>query len=164
MDISEFQPGDKDLVNVFIESEKDSKSYYKYDVKKGMFTLKKVLKTPFPGSFGFIPKTHHVDGEPLDVLVLASDSIEKGIIVEARPIGMIRMKSEIPDDILIAVPIADSNFKDLKDLSKVDTNLMKSLKAFLEEFKEMKMENSFDSDHAKNAVRRAIELYRRNLS
>ena len=77
---------------------------------------------------------------------------------------MIRMKSEIPDDILIAVPIADSNFKDLKDLSKVDTNLMKSLKAFLEEFKEMKMENSFDSDHAKNAVRRAIELYRRNLS
>ena len=163
MDISEVQPGDKDLVNVFIESEKDSKNYYKYDTKKGMFTLKKVMKTTFPGSFGFIPKTHHVDGQPMDVLMLASDSIEQGIVVEARPIGMIRMKAEIPDDILVAVPVADSEFEKLKDLSKVDNDTMKSLKAFLEEFKEMKVENVFDSDHAKNAVRRSIELYRRSL-
>jgi inorganic pyrophosphatase len=163
MDISELQPGNKDLVNVFVESEKGSKNYYKYDAKKGMFTLKKVLKTPFPGSFGFIPKTHHVDGETLDVLILASDSIEQGIIVEARPIGMIRMKSEIPDDILVAVPIADNEFKDVTDLSKVDNDTMKSLKAFVEEFKEMKVENVFDSEHAENAVRRSIELYRRSL-
>jgi inorganic pyrophosphatase len=163
MDISEVQPGNKDLVNVFVESVKGSKSYYKYDAKKGMFTLKKVLKTPFVGSFGFVPKTHHVDGESLDVLLLASESIEQGIAVEARPIGMVRMKSEIPDDVLVAVPTADNDFRNVKDLSKIDEGLMKSLKAFLEEFKEMKVENMFDSEHAKNAVRRSIELYQRNL-
>ena len=70
MDISKQEPGTKDLVNVFIESEKGSKSYYKYNDGTGLFKLKKVLKLPFTGSFGFIPKTHHIDADPLDVIVL----------------------------------------------------------------------------------------------
>ena len=164
MNISEIEPGDMEAVNVFIESEKGSKSYYKYDGKTGMFNLKKVMKLPFTGSFGFIPKTHHVDGEPLDVIVLASDSIEQGIVVQSRPIGLIRMKSEIPDEILVAVPIADSEFEDLIDLSEVNENIMKELKEFLEQFKDMKVEDVFDSEHAKKAIRRSIELYQKEFS
>lgn len=163
MDISNIGPGNKDVVNVFVESEKGSKSYYKYDRKAGMFKLKKVLKTEFPGSFGFIPKTHHVDAEPLDVLLLASASVEKGIAVEARPIGMVRMKAQIPDDVLVAVLVADSEYEKVKDISSIGEDEMKGLKAFLEEFKEMKVENVFDSEHAKKAVRRSIELYQRSL-
>jgi len=163
MDISKIEPGDTEVVNVFVESEKDSKSYYKYDSKTGMFNLKKVLKLPFTGSFGFIPKTHHVDGEPLDVLILASEAIEQGIVVEARPIGLIRLKAEIPDEVLVAVSTADSEFDNVKNLSEVSDNIMKNLRTFLEEFKDMKIENIFDSDHAKKAVRRSIELYQRNL-
>jgi inorganic pyrophosphatase len=163
MDISKIEPGDMDVVNVFMESEKGSKSYYKYDSKTGMFNLKKVLKSQFPGSLGFIPKTHHVDGELLDVLVLASDSMEQGIVVQARPIGLIRMRSEIPDDILIAASVADSDFEKITDLSKIDESTLKSLKEFLEEFKGMKVENVFDSEHAKKAVRKSIELYQKEF-
>lgn len=162
MDISRVEPGNSDVVNVFIECEKDSKSFYKYDTRTGMFNLKKVLKLPFTGSFGFVPKTHHVDGEPLDVLILASESIEQGIVVEARPIGLVRLKAEIPDEILVAVFTADSGFEKVKNLSDVGEDVIKSLKAFLEEFKGMKVENIFDSDQAKKAVRRSIELYQRS--
>ena len=107
MDISRVEPGNEETVNVFTETEKGSKSYYKYDQNSGMFTLKKVLKSAFPGSFGFVPRTHHVDGEAMDVLILVSDSIQQGIIVQARPIGLIRMKGEVPDEVLIAVSLAE---------------------------------------------------------
>ena len=60
MDISKVEPGNEDSVNVFTETEKGSKSYYKYNKESGMFMLQKVLKTEFPGTFGFVPKTHHV--------------------------------------------------------------------------------------------------------
>ncbi|MFH0928839.1 MAG: inorganic diphosphatase [Candidatus Aenigmatarchaeota archaeon] len=164
MDISKLEPGTKDLVNVFVESEKGSKSYYKYDQKTGFFNLEKVLKLPFTGSFGFVPKTHHVDANTLDVMILASDSIKQGIVVQARPIGIVRLKAQIPDDVLIAVSIADKEYEKLKDISEVDDDTVKNLKAFLEEFKELKVENVLDSVHAKNSVRRSMELYQRSVN
>jgi len=163
MDISRQDPGNQDLVNVFIESEKGSKSYYKYDKKTGMFKLKKVLGIPFPGSFGFVPKTHHVDAESLDVLILVSDSLQQGIVVEARPIGMIRLKAEIPDEVVIAVSVADKEYEKINDLAEVGEETVKSLKKFLEEFKGMKTDNVFGKEHAKKAVRRSIELYQRSM-
>ena len=162
MDISKQEPGTKDLVNVFIESEKGSKSYYKYNEQTGLFKLKKVLKLPFTGSFGFIPKTHHIDADPLDVIVLMSDPIQQGIVVEARPIGLVRLKAEIPDEILVAVSIADKEYEKVKDIDDIDMGTMKSLKAFLVEFKDKKIDQVFGADHAKKAVRRSIELYQRS--
>ena len=153
MDISKQEPGTKDLVNVFIESEKGSKSYYKYNEQTGLFKLKKVLKLPFTGSFGFIPKTHHIDADPLDVIVLMSDPIQQGIVVEARPIGLVRLKAEIPDEILVAVSIADKEYEKVKDIDDIDMGTMKSLKAFLVEFKDKKIDQ---------VVRRSIELYQRS--
>ena len=64
----------------------------------------------------------------------------------------------------MAVPIADSEFEDLIDLSEVNENIMKELKEFLEQFKDMKVEDVFDSEHAKKAIRRSIELYQKEFS
>ncbi|MBN2203124.1 MAG: inorganic diphosphatase [Candidatus Aenigmarchaeota archaeon] len=162
MDITRLEPGTKDIVNVFIESEKGSKSYYKYDPKTGLFNLNKLLKLPFTGSFGFVPKTHHIDANTMDVIILASDSIKQGIVVQARPIGIVRLKAPIPDEVLIAVSLADGEYKNVKDISDIDEETMKNLKSFLEEFKELKVDNVLDSQHAKNSVRRSIELYQRS--
>ena len=100
----------------------------------------------------------------MDVLILVSDSIQQGIVVQARPIGIVRMRSQIPDEVLVAVSIADEAYDDLCDLSKVDDATMKSIKAFLEEFKGLKVENILDSKHARNAVRRSIELYEKGMT
>jgi inorganic pyrophosphatase len=161
MDISKIGPGNKDLVNVFVESVKGTKSYYKYDKKMDVFVLKKILEVPFPGSYGFIPRTHHIDAKPMDAMIISSDPINKGIIVQAKPIGMIRLRSEIPDDVLIVVAIADMKFEKIKDLSTLNKDILDNLKAFLEQFKELKIENVFDSERAKKAVGRSIELHRK---
>ena len=161
MDISKIEPGDKYMINVFIESVKDSTNYYRYDDKLGLFTLKRILKVPFPGCYGFIPRTHHIDAKLMDVLLLTSGQIQKGTVVPAKPIGLMRLRAEIPDDVLIAIPLADKEFDDIKDISSINKETLDKFKVFLEQFKELKVENIYDSEHAKRSVERAIEMYKK---
>lgn len=158
MDISKIDPGFPNKVNILITSEKGSKDYCVFDEKSEMFILKKVLSEPFPGFYGFVPRTHHVDGEPLDVLVLTSESFKQGIVIQARPIGLIRLRGNIPDDILITM--LDTETRDLLSLNKEE---IESLKNFLEEFKGKEVENVFGVEHARKAVERSIELYKREF-
>jgi len=160
MDISKIEAGDISKLNVFIESMKGSKNYYRYDDVTGTFILQKVLKQEFPGCYGFIPRTHHVDAKPLDVLILTTEPLELGVVIKVRPIGVIRFKSEIPDDVLIAVPLNEKKYNDIKDVTKLSKDILKKLKIFLEDFKGLIIERVFDAQRAKNAVRRAIELHK----
>jgi len=163
MDILKLEPGDVNRINVFIECLKDSRDFCKYDKKTEGFVLKKVLKSSFPGCYGFVPKTHHIDAEPLDVIVLTSSPLQQGIVLQARPIGIVRLKNKIIDDILIAVSLADKKFEKLFDLTKLQKNILAKIKNFLEEFKNMEVENIFDAEHAKRSVEHAIELYKKEF-
>jgi len=161
MDTTKIEPGDGDVVNVFITCVKGSKDFYEYDKKTDNFILKRVLNISFPGVYGFISKTHHIDAEPLDTLVLTSDQIQQGIVLPARPIGIIRMKSNVPDDVLIAVPISDRSFEGVNDATKISN--LEEIKKFLEAFKGLKVEYVFDSEHAKKSVGVAINLYKKEF-
>ena len=161
MDISKTEPGDKDSVNVFIECVKDSKDFYEYDSETDTFTLRRVLDLPFPGVYGFVPKTHHIDAEPLDVLVLISNNIQQSVVLPARPVGVIRIKGNVPDDILIAVPIVDKSFEGIDDISKI--NNLEEIKRFLETFKGSHVEFVFDVNHAKKSIEAAINLYKKEF-
>jgi len=161
MDISKIEPGNKDVVNVFIECVKNSKDFYEYDPKTETFILRKVLDITFPGVYGFIPNTHHIDAEPLDVLVLVSNDIQQGIVLPARPIGVIRLKGNVPDDVLIAVPISDKTFNRINDITKLSN--IEDIKKFLERFKGLRVEYVFDAKHAKRSIDVAIELYKKEF-
>jgi len=161
MEINKLNPGSSDKINVFITSEKGSRSYCEFDEKSGTFILKKVLSQPFPGSYGFIPKTHHIDAEPLDALVLTIEHLEQGIVVQARPIGLIRLKGTIPDDILITVLINDRMFEKAQDLLTLNEEELEELKNFLEELKGKEFQNFFGPSHAKKSFEHALELYQR---
>ncbi len=69
---------------------------------------------PYPGNYGFVPRTllpkdAGGDGDPLDVLVLGP-ALERGTVVSARLLGVLRMKDGgETDDKLIAV-LPDSPF------------------------------------------------------
>ncbi|NIM47355.1 MAG: hypothetical protein GTN40_04345 [Candidatus Aenigmarchaeota archaeon] len=161
MDISKIEPGGKNTVNVFIKCIKGTKDFYEYDKKTETFMLKKVLEIPFPGAYGFIPKTHHIDAEPLDVLVLVSNQIQQGVVLPARPVGVIRLKGDVPDDVLIAVPISDKSFEQINDISQIEN--LEELKRFLESFKESTVEYVFDAEHAKKSIETAINLYKKGV-
>ena len=78
---------------VVIEIPKGSKAKYEFDKETGLIKLDRVLytSTHYPHNYGFIPLTYCEDGDPLDVLVLCSESLAPLTILKARPIGFLEM-------------------------------------------------------------------------
>src|SRR3989344_9062836 len=94
-------------INVLVEI--PAGSFIKYEMNKedGYIHVDRFSYTSmaFPGNYGFIPQTHGEDGDPLDVLLLASYSVHPGTVVPARVIGMLEMEDEEGIDTkIIAVP------------------------------------------------------------
>ena len=60
-----------DNVTAVIEIPRGSRNKYELDKTSGMIRLDRVLYSAvhYPGDYGFIPRTLHEDGDPLDVLV-----------------------------------------------------------------------------------------------
>ena len=75
----------------------------------------------YPGNYGMIPRTllpkeQGGDGDPLDVLLLGP-ALERGAVVSARPIGVLRLlDGGESDDKILAVPFAGP----LSDVSSID--------------------------------------------
>ena len=76
-----------------VEISKGSKKKYELDKATGLIILDRVLytSTHYPANYGFIPRTYGDDGDPLDVLVLCSESLDPLTLVQCYPIGYISM-------------------------------------------------------------------------
>lgn len=98
-----------DDFNVVIEIGSHSQPI-KYEVNKetGMVAVDRFLGTAmfYPCEYGFIPHTLSEDGDPVDVLVISPYSLQPGIIIRCRPIGLLRMTDESGKDAkILAVPV-----------------------------------------------------------
>ena len=96
-----------------IEISKGGKNKYELDKETGMLKLDRVLftSTHYPANYGFIPRTYADDGDPLDVLVLCSETIQPMTLVECKPIGVLNMiDNDSCDEKIIAVPVNDPNY------------------------------------------------------
>src|SRR3954454_5191619 len=99
-------------------------SHLKYEVDKptGMLRLDRVLSSAvhYPANYGFIPRTHADDGDPLDILVLMLEAVFPLTIVRARAIGGLRMIDDKGgDDKIVAVCVDDpavAQFQTMKEL------------------------------------------------
>ena len=93
--------------DVTIEIPKGSRNKYEVDHHSGRIRLDRTLftATQYPADYGFIDDTLGQDGDPLDALVLLSESTFPGCLISARAIGMFRMTDEKgPDDKVLASP------------------------------------------------------------
>ena len=77
-------------VYAIIETPRNSSNKYEYDPELGAFVLDRVLANSvhFPGDYGYIPSTIAEDGDPMDVLVVASGPSQPGMLILVRPIGL----------------------------------------------------------------------------
>jgi inorganic pyrophosphatase len=82
------EPG---LVHVVVETPAGSRNKFKFDEKRGLFLLHKLLPigAAFPFDFGFIPGTRAEDGDPLDVMVLSDEPTFTGCLLTVRLLGTI---------------------------------------------------------------------------
>jgi len=133
-------PGTPHSVYVVVEIPKGSRNKYEYDEQTGVFKLDRVLYSPlhYPGDYGLVPQTLYEDGDPLDVLVMVSEPTFPGCVIQARPLGLLRMLDRgIADDKVLAVPATDPLFSDYVDLSNVPRHFLTEVAHFFKTYKDL---------------------------
>lgn len=123
-----------------IEISKGSKNKYELDKYSGALILDRILytSTHYPQNYGFIPRTLAGDGDPLDVLVLCSESIVPLAVLECYPIGILEMLDcGSNDQKIIAIAQGDPFYNSFKDLSDMPEHVLQEIKHFFKVYKEL---------------------------
>ena len=153
---------------VVIEIPKGSKNKYELDKETGLLRLDRVLYSAvyYPADYGFIPRTFCGDGDPLDALVLSQEPVFPMTIVEARAIGVMRMRDEKGvDDKIVAVSVRDPAFADYTDKSQLPQHLLRELQRFFVDYKvlenkEVVLDDLLGPREAVQVIREGLAMYR----
>ena len=154
---------------VVIEVPKGSKNKYELDKETGLLRLDRVLYSAvhYPANYGFVPRSFCGDGDPLDVLVLGQEPVYPLTIVEARPIGVIRMRDDKGlDDKILAVNVRDPAVSDYTDHIQLPSHVGRELKRFFQDYKvleekSVEVEDLLGPAEAIKILRDSLEHYRR---
>lgn len=157
----------KDNFIAVIEISKGGKNKYELDKTTGMLRLDRVLYTAthYPANYGFIPRTYAGDHDPLDVLVLCQEKIISLALVEAYPIGVLKMiDGDEYDEKIIAVAKQDPFLNEYKDITEVPTHISAEIMHFFEVYKQLEgKQTSVDKimgrEEAERIIQECIENY-----
>jgi inorganic pyrophosphatase len=146
-------------------------SHLKYEVDKptGLLRLDRVLYSAvfYPANYGFIPRTHADDGDPLDILVLMQDPVEPLTIVRARALGGLRMVDDKGgDDKIVAVCVDDPAYAHYTSMRALPPHVLAELDRFFRDYKALEhkrveVENFYDQDRALAIIAEARAAYQR---
>ena len=128
------------IIYVVVEIPRKSRNKYEYDEQVGFMKLDRVLfsSLEYPGDYGFIPRTLHRDGDPLDVLVMNTESTFSGCVIEARPLGVFRLIDKgDEDDKILAVPHTDPVFDEYRTLEDVPSHFLEEVAHFFSVYKDL---------------------------
>jgi len=159
--------GEKDIINVIIEIPKGSKNKYEIDKETGLIALDRVAHTAqdFPFDYGFIPQTLWDDGDAVDVILLTTHPLAPGILVRVRPVAIMNMiDSGEGDDKIIAVPVDDPRFEEVKDINDINKHTLKEIEHFYSTYKklqnkEVEITGFKGAEEAKSAFDRGSKMY-----
>ncbi len=150
-----------------IEIPKGSKKKYELDKATGYIILDRILytSTHYPANYGFIPRTLGDDGDPLDVLLLCSESLDPLTLCRAYPIGMISMiDSGRNDEKIIAIPFSDPSYNMYTDINQLPAHIFDEMRHFFSvyknlEGKETAVKECSGREDAIETVKNAIAAY-----
>lgn len=159
------------VVNAIIEIPSGSNAKYELDKESGLLKLDRVLFSAvhYPANYGFIPMTYCDDNDPLDILVICSVAVEPLCLIEAKVIGVMRMKDQGEgDDKIIAVAKNDKSINHINDLNELPEHLQQQIHRFFEDYKklenkEVQVESFLGRVEAEKIVEEAIDLYKKKF-
>ena len=173
MILDRVQPGDKapDEINVIIEISA-GKDPVKYEIDKpnGAMFVDRVLGTAmfYPCNYGYVPQTLSLDGDPVDVMVIAPLPVQAGAVIKCRPLGVLDMEDDGGVDMkILAVPVTKLTplYKDMKDYTDMPDETLARLVHFFEHYKDLeegkwvKMGGWKGVDDAKKEILASIDRY-----
>lgn len=161
-----------DKFMTLIEIPKGSKAKYEVDEETGLLSLDRILSTSthYPWNYGFIPKTYAFDGDPLDVLLLCSEALFPNILVECRPIGLLKMiDGGDQDDKVIAVATKDLFFSGIDNIDQLPEHITDEIRHFFSIYKALEGKiteprEMLDKDEAKEMIITCMERYKSKFS
>src|SRR4051812_27612877 len=160
------------IVNAMIEIPQGSRTKYEIDKETGLLRLDRVIYSSFhyPVNYGFIPQTLGQDNDPLDILVLCSQSIQPLCLVEAKVIGNMQMiDTGAKDDKILAVASKDPSVNYITSIEDLPRHFISELRNYFEQYKvlenkEVQIEDFQNKEQAYTIINDAIALYKQNFA
>ncbi|MBN1368896.1 MAG: inorganic diphosphatase [Dehalococcoidaceae bacterium] len=146
------------IVTVMIEIPKGSRNKYEWDPATKAIKLNRMLfsSVHYPSDYGFILNTLAGDGDALDALVMVWEPTFPGCIIDARPVGVFKMRDEKgPDEKILCVPINDPMWNYINCLDDVPPHMLKEIEHFFTVYKELEAKKTgiYGWDSKKTAIR-----------
>lgn len=146
----------------------------KYEVDKdaGALVVDRFLSAPmhYPVNYGYVPGTLGGDGDPIDVLLITPFAPVPGVVVPARPIGVLNMVDEAGDDQkIIAVPAdkLSTVYQQVKNYTDLPPLLLQQIQHFFEHYKDLepnkwvKLNGWGDAEAAKAIIAESVLAYQK---
>jgi inorganic pyrophosphatase len=168
-DIKEDRITKNDFI-AMIEISKHSNQKYELDKATGLLMLDRILftSTHYPANYGFIPRTHADDNDPLDVLVLCSEALVPYSLVRCYPIGVISMDDYGKlDEKIIAIPFGDPMYNCYRDISALPKHISNEMEHFFKVYKELEHRPTAVSltqgrEEAERIIQKSMAMYIKN--
>ena len=128
------------VANAIIEIPKGHRNKFEVDKETGLFRLDRYLysSSHYPGDYGFIPQTLAEDGDPLDILVMVNEPTFTGCLIEARIVGLFRMRDRgVNDWKVLGVPHTDPLFTEFNSLEDVPRHFLREVEHFFLTYKQL---------------------------
>jgi len=159
------------VVNMVVEIPKGRRNKFEIDKETGLIKLDRYLysSSVYPGDYGFIPQTLAEDADPLDILVMVNEPTFSGCLIEARVVGMFRMKDKGANDYkVLGVPNADPLFGHIRKLEDVPPHFLREVEHFFATYKQLEGIHTESlgwdsSEEATREVRASVERFRESL-
>jgi inorganic pyrophosphatase len=127
-----------ETVRVIVEIPKGSRNKYEMDHATGRIRLDRTLyaSVHYPTDYGFIEGTLGEDDDPLDALVLVSEPTFPGCEIDARPVGVFRMRDDKGvDHKVLCVPVSDPLWSHILTLEQVPEHMLVEIEHFFNVYK-----------------------------
>lgn len=166
--VHDIPAGTVDMLNVIIEIPQDCRVKYELDKDTNLIKVDRINYTAMahPTAYGFVPQTLCGDGDPLDVLVLVSEPLVPGCLLEVRPIGLLNMvDSGEADPKILGVAVKDPRYENVKDIKDVNPHLLQEISHFFKHYKDLQkkvveVDGWENAEVAKKEVEKSFKLYK----
>src|SRR4051795_7580536 len=124
----------------YVEIPKGSRTNYECDEDLDAIVLYRFLFSSmvYPTDYGYIPKTHGQDGDPLDAMVCVSEPTFPGCVIPVKPIALFKMEDDAGiDDKVLCVPLSDPAWNTLDELDDLPEQLQQEIEHFFSVYKDL---------------------------
>ena len=159
-----------DAVFAAIEIPAGGFTKYEIDEDTGHVVVDRFVRMPvaYPANYGSITRSLGGDGDPLDILVITRTPLHPGVIIEARPIAILKsIDGGEVDDKIIAVPVSklDPTYDAVRDIDDLPALQKQQIESFFEVYKKLKSDKVIEikgwanATEAKKMVAKALDAY-----